>query len=308
MNAIRSLKILVGLIFLLAFACGYRDNSKQPNSYSKESDAFKQYWYTGKAEITSYNLKQSRYGETRDGKAVLIFVTEDFSISKQVKLDDSQNADGDKLPVMKLNFTKNFVTGIYPYSMMVSSFTPIDRVHHPNSMKVSMTSQEWCGHVFAQLNLRGKKFHLQSNSYFEAEGDLQSQFNAVLLEDEIWNLIRLQPGMLPEGNLEILPGLFSCRLLHRPIHPCKAFLAKKVDGDTAKYSVSYPDQKRTLTIHFKNSFPHQILGWDETFEEWGKEVKTVATIDKTIQTDYWTKNKNEFLYLRDSLGLSHSNY
>ena len=48
---------------------------------------FASYWYQGKAEINVFDLQQSRYGEVRAGKAVLIFVTEDFSKSKQVKLD-----------------------------------------------------------------------------------------------------------------------------------------------------------------------------------------------------------------------------
>ena len=57
---------------------------------------FKNYWYQGKAEVASYKLEQARYGEMRDGHAVLVFVTEDFSKSKQVKLDNSQRAGKDK--------------------------------------------------------------------------------------------------------------------------------------------------------------------------------------------------------------------
>ena len=36
-------------------------------------EEFNAYWYAGKAEITSYSLQQARYGELRDGHAVLIF-------------------------------------------------------------------------------------------------------------------------------------------------------------------------------------------------------------------------------------------
>ena len=55
---------------------------------SPPSQEFSDYWYAGKAELTSYHLTQSRYGGLHDGDAVLIFVTEDFSKDKQVKLDD----------------------------------------------------------------------------------------------------------------------------------------------------------------------------------------------------------------------------
>src|SRR6266550_1243897 len=77
------------------------------------TEEFKNYWYAGKAEISSYKLKQARYGEIHDGNAVMVFVTEDFSKSKQVKLDHPEKAGDDKLPVLKLNLVKKFVTGIY---------------------------------------------------------------------------------------------------------------------------------------------------------------------------------------------------
>jgi len=55
-------------------------------------------------------LEQARYGEIHKGRAVTIFVTEPFSKSKQVKLDDYKAAGDDRANVMKLNMTKNFNT------------------------------------------------------------------------------------------------------------------------------------------------------------------------------------------------------
>ena len=52
------------------------------------SEEFKNYWYSGEAEITSYELEQARYGEIRQGKAVLVFVTENFLPNIQVKADE----------------------------------------------------------------------------------------------------------------------------------------------------------------------------------------------------------------------------
>src|SRR5438105_8601198 len=100
------------------------------------SEQHRAYWTQGKAEITSYKLTQSRYGELHEGDAVLIFVSEPFSRSKQVKLDDWQSAGNDAVEVLKLNFTKKFVTGIYPYSLMFSVFTPADG---SRSLKTTMT-------------------------------------------------------------------------------------------------------------------------------------------------------------------------
>src|SRR5437868_1990091 len=114
-------------------------SAQNPYSLSEE---FKSYWYSGKAEISSYKLKQARYGEIHDGSAVMVFVTEDFSKSKQVKLDHPENAGDDKLPVMKLNLVKKFVTGIYPYSMMMSAFSPVDLNNYPHAVKTATSVQE----------------------------------------------------------------------------------------------------------------------------------------------------------------------
>ena len=278
----------------------------QQNSGGKpyEQDQFKQYWYAGKAELNSYRLNQSRYGEPREGTAVLIFVTEDFSKRKQVKLDDQSGEANGKVSVLKLNFTKNFTTGIYPYSMMASVFTPVDREEYPNTLKTSMSVQEWCGHVFTQLNLRGDEFNVNSYSYFEQEGDANFSLRRTLLEDEIWNIIRLEPTALPTGNFDLIPALLFTRLSHMGlnIEPAKGSLSQS--GNMWSYELSIPGQRRTLTIQFEPKFPHKILGWKEEFIERGVVQENIATLDKTLITDYWTKNKNQFQYLRDSLNLS----
>ena len=62
---------------------------------------FGAYWYQGKAEITSYTLEQARYGEIHSGHAVLVYVTEDFSRGKQVKLDRPQAAGAEAVKILK---------------------------------------------------------------------------------------------------------------------------------------------------------------------------------------------------------------
>ena len=86
------------------------------------SQTFKNHWFDGFAEISSYELTQSRYGQQRIGKAVLIFVTEDFLAKEQVKANQKSKTT---IPVLKSNRTKNFLTGIYPYSIMSSSFSSL---------------------------------------------------------------------------------------------------------------------------------------------------------------------------------------
>lgn len=299
------LRILVLSLLSSGLSCS-QQSKDSPGAKQQEkpykNEEFNAYWYSGKAEIASYNLQQSRYGEIHEGKAALIFVTEPFSKSKQVKLDNLEEAGDDKITVMKLNFTKKFTPGIYPYSMMLSSFTPVDSYEHSKTLKVTMSSQEWCGQVYSQMNLDSRKYSLKSFSYFEKEGDQESSIEAALLEDELWNQIRLNYKALPVGEIKIIPGLFYTRLLHKNLKPLLATATLNEKAGQITYQVKYPE--RSLSITFDKDFPYQIQSWEETYSGiGGKELTTSATLDKTLYIDYWTKNSVSDGYLRDSLNL-----
>ncbi|TMM57527.1 septum formation inhibitor Maf [Maribacter algarum] len=265
------------------------------------SDEFKQYWYAGEAEITSYKLEQARYGEIREGNSVLIYVTEPFHNQKQVKADDNNS---DNIPVLKLNSTKNYLTGIYPYSIMSSSFYPVH--DHSHAIKVSFSSQEWCGQVYAQLNNRAD-FEIISHSYFESESDSKYNIDKTVLENELWNKIRINPEGLPKGNLKIIPSLEYIRLTHKELKPYDAIVSSiKKDGITS-YIIEYKELNRTLAINFTSSFPYSIESWSDSYKDgYGPKAKMLTSTGtklKTIKSPYWRKNSNKFLPLRDSLGL-----
>ncbi len=276
--------------------------------------AFGGYWFQGKAELSSYALEQARYGELHAGEAVLIFVTEDFSRKKQVKLDDPAAAGADKVPVLKLNFERKFGTGVYPYSLLTSVFLPLDAARDPHPLKVTTSVQEWCGHVFTQLNLRKNGFAVSTKSYFEADGDQETILPPALLEDELWPRLRLNPAGLPLGKLQVVPGTAYCRLLHLPLQaqPATATVgtapaAARFGGAApATYTLAYA--ARTLVIYYEAAFPHRILGWDDTyFDKAGArppvQLTTRATRKRTILLDYWRTNHNADVPWRDSLGL-----
>lgn len=269
---------------------------------------FGSYWYQGEAEITSYTLEQARYGEMREGKAVLVYVTEDFSKAKQVKLDNPYSAGEDRVNVLKLNMTKNFHTGIYPYSMMMSVFTPIYGDQHPNTLKVTTSSQEWCGHTFTQVNLHDEAYRIQLRSYFESEGDQSVDLDRTLLEDEIWTKIRLTPDELPTGPIRVIAGTFYQRLGHTALQVENAVARlETVGANEQAYTLTYPERNRTLTIRFTTAFPHEIMGWEETYRDGfganAQMLTTRATRDQSIKSDYWTRNSNADAGLRTALNL-----
>ena len=265
------------------------------------SEDFKKYWYAGEAEITSYTLEQARYGEIRSGKAVLIYVTEDFLPEIQVKAD---RPGPDNLPVLKLNATKNFNTGIYPYSIMQSTFYPVS--DHQHAIKVSSSMQEWCGHVFAQINNRSK-YEVMSHSYFQGEADQNFTLEKNILENELWTKIRINPKDLPIGDLKMIPSLAFCRMKHKEIKAYNATAELMKNGDLFTYAIVYPKLNRELKISFNTTFPYEIQGWEETFKSGfgpnAKSLTTKATKIKQIKSAYWGKNGNEDEVLREELGL-----
>ncbi len=261
------------------------------------TEQFKNYWYSGSAEITSYKLEQARYGEIHDGYAVLIFVTEDFSNSKHVKLDNPHSNKDDAVKILKLNLVKKFNTGIYRYSIMGSIFTPVMYDIHPDTLKLTFSSQEWCGHTFTQINLapNAKNYNVQLLSYFESEGDREYSVEKTILEDEIFTKIRLNPKKLPVGNIKLIPSLVFARLKHQEIKPvqAKASLVKSSEGEI-KYSINYNNGERQLEVFFNDKFPYNINSWKESYKSGfgagAKRIVTTATMNKSIKLDYWNKN------------------
>ncbi|MDY8136395.1 septum formation inhibitor Maf [Aquimarina sp. 2201CG5-10] len=311
------MKKLLGIIgilgVLMIIACSnIKENNNEKiasNTIAKEtkepakqiSEEFKKYWYAGEAEISSYQLEQARYGEIRKGTAVLIYVTEDFLPKEQVKAD-SQNTDN--VPVLKLNATKKFNTGIYPYSIMQSTFYPVANNQH--AIKVSSSMQEWCGHVYAQLNNR-KQFEILSHSYFQGEADQEFKLNKAILENELWTKIRINPNELPQGELKIIPSFEYCRLRHKEIKAYTAIVSLLKKDNSNTYTIEYPELKRKVNITFNASFPYEIESWTETFKSGfgpnAKELTTKATRIKSIKSAYWGKNSNTDETLREELGL-----
>ena len=264
---------------------------------SKLSKDFKDYWYNGEAEITSYRLEQARYGEMREGTAVLVFVTEDFLPEEQVKAD---NYNKSNIPVLKLNATKNFNTGIYPYSIMQSTFYPVANNQH--ALKISASVQEWCGHVYTQLNNRND-FEITSHSYFQGEADNNFKLEKTWTENELWTKLRIHPKSLPLGKINSIPSIEYSRLKHQPIKPFNA----TANLENGTYTLVYPELNRTLKINFNPKFPYNILGWEETMVSgYGPSEKTLttkATKLESIKSAYWSKKSNADESLRETLKL-----
>ncbi len=258
----------------------------QTGSSSKTDAA---YWYSGKAEITSFRLEQARYGEIHLGTAVFVFVTEPFSPANFTKADAPNSKN---VSVLKLNQTRKFDTGIYPYSIMTSSFFPFKEGDH--SIKVSSSSQEWCGHTYMEVrNQKSNYFQVDVDSYFEGESMEKFSSAVSFMEDDIWAMIRIRED-LPTGTISMYPSLAATRLLHLEYKPYSCNASMNDQGNSTFYTLEYPELDRTITIEFEQAHPRKIIGWTEKnysgFGSKRKQLTTTATRMKSINIDYWNKN------------------
>lgn len=266
-----------------------------------KKNEFENYWYDGKAEVCSYDLEQNRYGEIRKGDAVLIFVTEDFSRTKQVKLDRPELTPKDAVKIMKLNLSREFRTGIYPYHLLSSIFTTIEK---PKTIKTSHSVQEWCGHTFLQFNRRDEAYAVKGNSYFEKEVETDTLLKTVLLEDEIWTLLRIDAKLIKQGAQGIIPSGITSRLIHEApqIKNGEIIVHSEKNQKEGSAELEMIIGPRHLKIEYEKSFPYSILGWEEYTEESGKSLLvSKAKLKKKIKIPYWQLNHESHNGWRDSL-------
>ncbi|MCU1280869.1 MAG: hypothetical protein JWM53_4415 [bacterium] len=267
------------------------------------ADDFWKTWGDGKAELDGYALVEPRYGQPREGTAVAIFVTEDFSDTLRVKADPGKHAKSDVVPVIKLNLVRDFQTGIYDYNTMTSTFLRTEfggRDYWP-LMKTSFSSQEWCGHVYMHWIPRGARLTGVSHSYFDGEADQTPELELPaggVLEDALPVLVRgLRGDWLPPGATRQVPFLRSqlrTRLLHVPAKWGDATVSRSPSSSEVKTALgtlrafSYTVAETggdTITFTVEEPAPHRLLAWKSSSGE-------SARILGSARLEYWKLHDN----------------
>ena len=298
------MKTLISILIFSLFSIG--TIFAQKNNVAVDS-----YWSQGKAEVNVYEVSQNRYRENHSGQLVSVFVTEDFLTNKQVKNEYYVNKNSTW--ILKNIQLKKFTTGVYDYSLFNSVFTPIDRNKFPKSLKVSASSQEWCGTIYTQFNLNlNSEYKVEHRSYFEKEGDRTTRIKSSYLEDEVFTVLRMNPLLLPLGTVQLIPPANYLQLKHLQIQSYKAFTSlipyneKEFSGSNLmQYKIVYPQLKRTIRIVFENKAPYKIMGWFEKFpSSFDGKLRTTGVILKTQKMlPYWKQNSLKDKQLREELGL-----
>lgn len=269
------------------------------------------YWNQGGAEISVYELQQNRYREVHLGQLITVVVKEDFLLERQVK--NESYTDPKSTGVVKRIELRRFPTGVYDYSVFSSIFTPLDKLNHPSSLKATSSAQEWCGTTFLQMNRTRTGYVAQQNSYFENEGDRKVTLPDGVLEDELFNRLRMSPSDLPQGEFELIPALWLLQLQHIEMRSYTAlaqigkYTGRDFSGnDLNSYTVNIPDLRRVLTIVYEKEAPHTIVGWSDSYPSISDKVVRTSRVTLKSQKvlEYWNLSRLKDQKIRDILGIT----
>lgn len=273
-------------------------------------DGFWDHWGDGSAEVNGYTLTQPRYGQTRTGEAVLVFVTETFTAKQRVKSDGGHP---DEYPVIKLNEIRDFQTGVYDYNTMTSSFVRLDGVLALGTpTKVSFSMQEWCGHVWEQWTVDAQRWHRIGHSYFDGEGDVDISTplpSNVVFEDTLPIFVRGLAGKwIDRGaskSIQLIPTALRSRIRHQEPKPLSATLHRLPQTQTRTTPAGTFDVSVwTVTTGGQSiaeyavevAAPYRIIQW--TSSDGG-----TGTLTGSTRLRYWQNAKQGDETLRAALGL-----
>ncbi len=236
---------------------------------------FESHWQDGKAELDGYRYRLTRYGEERQGTAVMIYVTEPFSEVKRVKVDHPGKGRQDTFEALKVNFVRDFQTGIYDYGTMVSLFV---RSRDLSPVKITFSSAEWCGHVYEEMLYEKHHVADHSSSYFEGESGLRRlalRDKGITEEELLVRLRELRGDWLQGGERRTVPFLSSAfyrRLTHTPLLWTEATIERSRGTEsvavpagrfeTSLYTVRTHDYGRVGRFWVERAHPHRIVRWE----------------------------------------------
>jgi hypothetical protein len=238
-------------------------------------------------------------------------VTEEHSVKERVKIegDTSGVPAAKKFAVLKLNAARDFQTGIYPYHVLTSVFARVDDGFAPS--KISLSVQEWCGHVYHQMLMEKSKVNETLHSYFGGEADQANAYDRpanAIFEDDLPILVRelrgpwIAPGSSIEGALA--PSLLTLGFDHKNFAWGKAVISKAAAAENVKTALGEKAATRwtvrapsgTWTYLVEKDAPRRILAWSNDRGE-------KAEITGSARLPYWQLHGAGDEKFRKELGL-----
>ncbi|MEM8495915.1 MAG: hypothetical protein AAF663_11075 [Planctomycetota bacterium] len=316
-SAKTALFAMVSIPFVLA-ACAQTASAGTPWAEPTYGSDYTEHWHDGKAEIAAYDLVYPRYGQMRKGSAVAVTVTEPFRWKPRVKADTTDNSFG----VVKLNLSEDFPTGIYDYNVMTSAFVaaePIEGLPAGVPVKMTFSSQEWCGQVWQQAVFGRDRVEHDHRSYFENAADANETLtgqSTFLAEDALmlWARGLAGPTLKPGESAEI-PVYRSAavtRLQHVGVAWDTAVLTRpegnsrvrsEALGDVEVFTMhatidrSGRDDRAKYIFTVEAEFPHRIV-------QVARNDGYTLTLVGVSREPYWRQQDNADQALLENFGMS----
>lgn len=226
----------------------------------ENNTVFQNYWKIQGIETTKFALKQD---SLIVGEATLSYSLKDFG-------KDQPNG---AVHALYSNFTQKINQDNYDYSDNSMTLTPLNSLLYPHAIMVVSSSQSKDGTNFLSFKQEPKSYLFVGRNNLEPEKEIHKSTEKGNLEDEIWAKIRINPDVLPQGEIEMIPSLSYWNKIHKSpsAHEVKAELSDLEGNPKLKiYSLDYPILKRKIDIIFEVNFPYQIMEFRETIE--GKTI------------------------------------
>jgi hypothetical protein len=271
------------------------------------SDSFWSHWGDGRAELSGYRGTITRYGEPRAAEVSLIYVTEPHDRRSWIKDDDV--AGSNRVEVLKLIRTAQFLTGIYPYSIMASVFAPVEPWLNERfqPVRINLDVQEWCGSVAHRVWPGPEHVRSLRLSYFAWEGETLTETpipEGTLFEDALLIQLRELDGAFNGGeDWEgwLYPELWRLRTRGVPEEPVQARISRtSADHEgvaVTRFHLEAGDYWRRFDV--EADFPRRVLAWETSTGD------SVELIDSE-RLAYWSLNAPGDESGREALGLSPS--
>jgi hypothetical protein len=263
--------------------------------------------------MSGYRLTTSRYGSPREAELVLIYVTEPHDRRSWIKDDAAEPPH--RVEVLKLAASLKFLTGIYPYSVMTSVFSPVDDYGGPRFQpaKLTLGAQEWCGNWFLAVWPGPASLRALRLSYFASEGERTGTVETgagAVYEDALLIQLRELDGPFAGGEDwegPLVPALWEMRRGHADPGAVPVTIARgeavRAGRPATRFTLRYGDVVRVLDVEVAS--PRRVLGWTTT--RGGLEVER-AELLATERLAYWELNAPGDEARRAALGLGTRGY
>jgi hypothetical protein len=178
--------------------------------------------------------------------------------------------------------------------------------------KVTFSMQEWCGHVYEELSLRGERLSQLAYSYFDGEsvGAGRHEAPAGGVVADAWPLVArgLTGELLAQGETRELPWLPSAvdrRLNHRKLEWGTAEVTRSATSSslsvpagtfTVETWTVTPSVGPASTWWVEAESPRRLIGWERTDGE-------KAVLTGVVRRAYWKDAAEGGEALRTDLGL-----